>query len=261
MQAACMPCDGDDFAIVCADSRTRFSRQSCLQTFRVRFCCCSFGLVLYWNFIFLLILMLLLFVLPILHGSWFCCFRLHSMEFSPRALTSFHLAGMYLQQVSEGNSIFSYSVVGTVALPSRSTRIPSLTHQFSTVSIPLPEKVSKVKPTLTWMRSNTTLTIFMTLQMQVKSSKWKQSAIVTVSALSVVCERCLQGYSYQAKIASLATNNLTFILLYCVSPLLLVAVCGLPTIRKDHAVVMARYAYNCLLALRELLHQLEVSLG
>jgi class 3 adenylate cyclase len=40
-----------------------------------------------------------------------------------------------------------------------------------------------------------------------------------------------------------------------------VAVCGLPDPREDHAVVMARYARDCQRRVRELLHQLEVTLG
>ena len=40
-----------------------------------------------------------------------------------------------------------------------------------------------------------------------------------------------------------------------------VAVCGLPNPRKDHALVMARYAYACLGGMRELTNKLEVTLG
>jgi class 3 adenylate cyclase len=40
-----------------------------------------------------------------------------------------------------------------------------------------------------------------------------------------------------------------------------VAVCGLPTARKDHAVVMARYANTCLQGMTDLTRTLEVTLG
>lgn len=39
------------------------------------------------------------------------------------------------------------------------------------------------------------------------------------------------------------------------------AVCGLPTPRKDHAVVMARFASDCCVEFRRLCHHLEVELG
>lgn len=40
-----------------------------------------------------------------------------------------------------------------------------------------------------------------------------------------------------------------------------VAVCGLPDPRKDHAVVMARFARDCLRKMRPLCKQLELTLG
>ena len=40
-----------------------------------------------------------------------------------------------------------------------------------------------------------------------------------------------------------------------------VAVTGLPEPRKDHAVVMARFARDCMTRMNELSHQLEVTLG
>jgi class 3 adenylate cyclase len=40
-----------------------------------------------------------------------------------------------------------------------------------------------------------------------------------------------------------------------------VAVCGLPEPRKDHAVVMARFAYTCMIKMEETVKQLELSLG
>jgi class 3 adenylate cyclase len=40
-----------------------------------------------------------------------------------------------------------------------------------------------------------------------------------------------------------------------------VAVCGLPTPRKDHAVVMATFAQRCLVKLKHLVKELEVLLG
>jgi class 3 adenylate cyclase len=40
-----------------------------------------------------------------------------------------------------------------------------------------------------------------------------------------------------------------------------VAVCGLPSPRKDHAIVMARFARDCHAKMRELSHKLEVELG
>ena len=41
----------------------------------------------------------------------------------------------------------------------------------------------------------------------------------------------------------------------------LVAVCGLPDPRKDHAVVMARFARDCMSSMREAVKKLEVELG
>ena len=40
-----------------------------------------------------------------------------------------------------------------------------------------------------------------------------------------------------------------------------VAVAGLPNPRKDHAEVMARFAYKCLLRVNTLVHNLELTLG
>jgi hypothetical protein len=40
-----------------------------------------------------------------------------------------------------------------------------------------------------------------------------------------------------------------------------VAVCGLPESRKDHAVVMARFARDCLYKITILLEELEKTLG
>ena len=40
-----------------------------------------------------------------------------------------------------------------------------------------------------------------------------------------------------------------------------VAVCGLPDPRKDHAVVMARFARECMNRMKELTRKLEVYLG
>lgn len=40
-----------------------------------------------------------------------------------------------------------------------------------------------------------------------------------------------------------------------------VAVCGLPEPRRDHAVVMARFARDCLFRMEKALKRLEVSLG
>jgi class 3 adenylate cyclase len=40
-----------------------------------------------------------------------------------------------------------------------------------------------------------------------------------------------------------------------------VAVCGLPDPRKDHAVVMAKFAYECLHQMQFLTRELEVELG
>jgi len=40
-----------------------------------------------------------------------------------------------------------------------------------------------------------------------------------------------------------------------------VAVAGLPVPRKDHAVVMAKFATDCLVKMKETVHRLETSLG
>jgi class 3 adenylate cyclase len=40
-----------------------------------------------------------------------------------------------------------------------------------------------------------------------------------------------------------------------------VAVAGLPEIRKDHALVMARFARECMLKMRTLVRKLEVNFG
>ncbi len=40
-----------------------------------------------------------------------------------------------------------------------------------------------------------------------------------------------------------------------------VAVAGLPELRKDHAVVMARFAFKCLITMNALVHDLELTLG
>lgn len=40
-----------------------------------------------------------------------------------------------------------------------------------------------------------------------------------------------------------------------------VAVCGLPDPRPDHAVVMAKFAKDCVFKMKEVVHNLEVKLG
>ena len=40
-----------------------------------------------------------------------------------------------------------------------------------------------------------------------------------------------------------------------------VAVCGLPEPRRDHAIVMARFARDCLVKVKQLVGQLELTLG
>lgn len=40
-----------------------------------------------------------------------------------------------------------------------------------------------------------------------------------------------------------------------------VAVCGLPDPRRDHAVVMAKFAHDCMKRIHEVTRKMEVSLG